>query len=62
MAVTKDILGNKCITVDDCVSIPIERYDELVKKEAYYDEIMKFNKKVLFLEQRPLEEVNKYGN
>ena len=62
MASSKDILGNTHTLIDEAVAIPVERYEELVKKEAYYDEIMKFNKKVLFLEQRPLEEVNRYGN
>ena len=41
MAKSKDILGNVCITADEAVAISLERYDELVKKEAIYDEFMK---------------------
>lgn len=41
MAKSKDILGNVHITADEAVSISLERYDELVKKEAIYDEFMK---------------------
>lgn len=41
MAQSKDILGNVHIIADEAVAISLERYDELIKKEAIYDEFMK---------------------
>lgn len=40
MAKNKDILGNVHITADEAIAISLERYDELIKKEALLDKLM----------------------
>lgn len=40
MAKSKDILGNVHTVTDETVTISIERYDELIIKEALLDKLM----------------------
>lgn len=40
MAKSKDILGNVHTVTDEAITISIERYDELIIKEALLDKIM----------------------
>lgn len=50
MANNKDLFGNTYTTKDTAVSIPIERYNELIKKEAIYDELDKiYDRRLLLL-------------
>ena len=43
MAENTGLFGNTYVTEDKAVCVPIARYDELIKKEAYYDELIKHN-------------------
>lgn len=43
MAESKGLFGDTYVTEDKAVCIPIERYNELIKKEAFYDELTKHN-------------------
>ena len=39
MPIQKGLFGNEYIVEDKAISIPIERYDELIKKESFYDKL-----------------------
>ena len=41
MAINKGLLGNDYVVEDKAIAISIERYNELIKKEMLYDEILK---------------------
>lgn len=41
MAESKGLFGDTYVTEDKAVAISIKRYNELIKKEAYYDELTK---------------------
>lgn len=43
MAKKSDMFGNKVNVVDDAVTISIERFQELIIKEAKYDELRSTN-------------------
>lgn len=43
MAENKSLFGDTYVTEDKAVAIPIKRYNELIKKEAFYDELTKYN-------------------
>lgn len=52
MAKSKDILGNVHITTDEAITISIERYDELIKKEALLDKLMEGKDVNVYLYQK----------
>ena len=56
MAKSKDILGNTYITEDEAIAISLERYEELVKKEALLDKLMEGKDVNVYLYQK-VEEV-----
>ena len=41
MAINKGLLGNDYVVEDKAIAISFERYNELIKKEMLYDEILK---------------------
>lgn len=41
MAINKGLLGNDYVVEDKAIAISIERYNEFIKKEMLYDEILK---------------------
>jgi hypothetical protein len=51
MAIKKRLFGDTYIVENDkTVTIPIERYEELIKKEAVYDELDKvYDRRLLLL-------------
>lgn len=40
MAELKGLLGDTRVIKDEAVAISMERYDELIKKEAFFDKLM----------------------
>lgn len=56
MAVTKDLLGNYSTVEDDAIDISVKRYDELIKKEAILDELLKKNDVLVMLTMKDKEE------
>lgn len=55
MAIKKRLLGDTYIVENDkTVTIPIERYNELIKKEAVYDELEKIYDRRLILLTKPI--------
>lgn len=56
MAESKDLFGNTYTARDTAVAIPIERYNELIKKEAFYDEIVQLYDRSLILLTKPRTE------
>ena len=52
MAKHKDILGNTVVTEDTAVAISIERYNELIKKEALLDRLMVDKEVSVYLYQK----------
>lgn len=53
MANQRNILtGDVSIVEDEAVSISIERYNELIKKEAFYDELTITHDTVVTLRER----------
>ena len=56
MAIKKRLFGDTYIVENDkTVTIPIERYNELMKKEAIYDELDKVYDRRLILLSKPKE-------
>lgn len=41
MATSKGLLGDTYTVADKAVAVSIERYNELIKKETFYDELTK---------------------
>lgn len=59
MAENKNILtGATEIIPDKAVAVPVQRYDELVKKEALLDKIMEGKELSIYLYQPVKEELN----
>lgn len=54
MKIKKSLLDKTDINVDQAITIPIERYNELIKKEVIYDEIDKKYDKSVFLLSKPM--------
>lgn len=52
MAKSKDILGNIHTVTDEAITISIERYDELIIKEALLDKLMVDKDVNVYLYQR----------
>lgn len=53
MAQTRNILtGDVSIIEDKAVSVSIERYNELIKKEAFYDSLTRKNEAYVVLSAR----------
>lgn len=52
MAETKGLFGDTYIREDKAVAIPIERYDELIKKECFYDELTRSHDALVVLRER----------
>lgn len=58
MAETKGLFGDIYVTEDKAVAISVKRYNELIKKEAFYDEIVKHNEVLVLLNYTIKEEEN----
>ena len=57
MATSKNLItGEKTIIPDMAVAIPVERYNELIKKEALLDKLMEGKDISVYLYQRVEEE------
>lgn len=56
MATTKDLLGNYSTVEDVAIDISVKRYDELIKKEAILDELLKKNDVLVMLTMKDKEE------
>lgn len=56
MSVTKDLLGNYSMSEDVAIDISVERYNELIKKEAILDELLKKNDVLVMLTIKNKEE------
>lgn len=56
MATEKGLFGNENIVEDKAVAISVKRYDELIKKEAILDELLKNNDVLVMLIMKNKEE------
>ena len=52
MATSKGLLGDTYTVADKAVAVSIERYDELIKKEAFYDELTKNHDPLVVLQAK----------
>ena len=52
MATQKDLLGGTTTVRDEAVAVDIRRYNELIKKEALFDELIKSNDVLVLLNPR----------
>ena len=56
MATSKNLITGELKTIPDtAVAVPVERYDELIKKEALLDKLME-NKEVSIYLYQPVKE------
>ena len=59
MAVSRNVLtGDTMTRPDEAVAIPLERYDELIKKEALLDKLMEGKDVNIYLYQKVEEELS----
>lgn len=54
---TNVLTGDKMTRPDEAVAIPLERYDELIKKEALLDKLMEGKDVNIYLFQKVEEEL-----
>jgi hypothetical protein len=56
MATEKGLFGGETFVEDKAVAVGIKRYDELIKKEAILDELLKKNDVLVMLTMKYKEE------
>ena len=51
MSMQKGLFGNEYMVEDKAISISLERYNELIKKELVYDELTKDSQVIIMLSE-----------